>query len=383
MKQIPLISLLTAVIFLVGCNKYNVKWNLDKVPKKPVILSTGILNVSNTGVSVEVNIENDSLSAVLNRGICLSIEPNPDTSSIVYHQGAGTGQFIVLIDNLSPNTNYFIRSFAENSIGITYGDQIIFKTTNLSGSTPSISTFYPTSVSSNNVKITAQIIENGSAPVTLSGFCYSLQPNPDLQDSYTTDGSLTGIYESNLTNLLSNTTYYVRSYACNNAGTGYGNQISFTTTESSAILVGQNDCSSMSSINSLYFGMNGTSAPWGISTSGYSGSCWSAPPPSSSGQLGTAIGYGHHVQFSRNFQNQGYLEFWVNTFNAGYNNKIPSLVVNGNNVGNCVKIDGDWSSFYWMKVRSPLLLSGNNLIRIEFDGSYYEFKIDEIEFYEY
>jgi hypothetical protein len=384
MKTKHYILFLTAIyFFLSSCGKYNIKWNLDKVPKKPVILSTGILNISNAAVTIEVLIENDSLTEIISRGICLSIEPNPDTSSIVSYQGVGAGQFIGVIDNLSPNTNYFIRSFALNSIGITYSDQISFKTTNLSGSTPTISTYNPNSITSNSAKIQAQIIDNGGVPVTLSGFCYSTQPNPDLQDSYTTDGSLNGMFESNLTNLLSNTTYYVRSYACNSVGTGYGNQVTFTTIESTAILVGMNDCSSLTSISSLYYGLNGTSAAWGISSTGYSGSCWSAPPPSSSGQLGTAIGYGHHVQFERNFQNQGYIEFWVNTFYGGSNNKIPSIFVNGNNIGNCVMIDGQWSSFYWMKVRSPIIPPGVNSIRIEFDGSYYQFNIDEINFFEY
>jgi hypothetical protein len=129
--------------------------------------------------------------------------------------------------------------------------------------------------------------------------------------------------------------------------------------------------------------MNGTSDTWGISSTGYSGSCWVAPDPNNSGQLGTVVGSNHYVQFTRNFSNQGYIEFWVNTNNPGYNNLIPSIVVNGAAIGSATMVGGQTSSFYWMKVRSPIIQAGNNIIRISLSGSYYVLKVDEIEYYEY
>ena len=48
-------------------------------------------------------------------------------------------------------------------------------------------------------------------------------------DAKTNDGTGTGAFESNLTDLLSRTTYYVRAYAINSAGTSYGDQVSFST----------------------------------------------------------------------------------------------------------------------------------------------------------
>jgi hypothetical protein len=72
----------------------------------------------------------------------------------------------------------------------------------------------------------------------------------------------------------------------------------------------------------------------GLSNNGYNGSCWSAPDPLNSGQLGTAIGQNHYVGFNRNFQNQGYFELWVNTYNPGFPNIVPSVYLNGVNIGN-------------------------------------------------
>ncbi len=47
----------------------------------------------------------------------------------------------------------------------------------------------------------------------------------------TSNGNGTGTFTSNLTNLLPNTTYFVRAYATNSVGTAYGNQVSFSTFE--------------------------------------------------------------------------------------------------------------------------------------------------------
>jgi len=129
--------------------------------------------------------------------------------------------------------------------------------------------------------------------------------------------------------------------------------------------------------------MNGTSAAWGISTTGYSGSCWVAPIPNLSGNLGTVVGSNHYIKFNRTFANQGYIEFWVNTYNPGFNNLIPVIVVNGSAVGGATVIGGQTSSLYWMKVRSPVFPAGNNNIKFLLSGSYYVLKIDQIDFYEY
>ena len=65
--------------------------------------------------------------------------------------------------------------------------------------------------------------------VTARGVCWSTTPNPTTANSFTSDGTGTGPYVSSLTGLTLGTTYYVRAYATNSAGTAYGNEIVFTT----------------------------------------------------------------------------------------------------------------------------------------------------------
>jgi len=73
------------------------------------------------------------------------------------------------------------------------------------------------------------VTATGGDPVTARGVCWSTSQNPTITNSHTTDGSGTGSYASSLTGLSTSTTYYVRSYALNQAGYTYGNQQSFTT----------------------------------------------------------------------------------------------------------------------------------------------------------
>ncbi|MFH1119840.1 MAG: hypothetical protein V1775_08445 [Bacteroidota bacterium] len=66
--------------------------------------------------------------------------------------------------------------------------------------------------------------------VTSKGVCWSTTQNPTIANDHTDDGPGSGSFTSNITLLSPSTTYFVRAYAINEAGTGYGNQVSFTTT---------------------------------------------------------------------------------------------------------------------------------------------------------
>jgi polygalacturonase len=73
------------------------------------------------------------------------------------------------------------------------------------------------------------ITADGGASVTTRGVCWSTSSNPTTANSKTANGTGTGTFVSSLTGLTDGTLYYVRAYATNSAGTGYGTQVSFTT----------------------------------------------------------------------------------------------------------------------------------------------------------
>ncbi|MFH0735862.1 MAG: serine hydrolase [bacterium] len=82
------------------------------------------------------------------------------------------------------------------------------------------------------------ITSDGGAPVTFRGVCWSTTTSPTIADNKTINDTGTGNFVSNITGLIENTTYYVRAYASNSAGTGYGSEISFTTLQAASSFLG-------------------------------------------------------------------------------------------------------------------------------------------------
>ncbi|MDD3280321.1 MAG: FISUMP domain-containing protein, partial [Bacteroidales bacterium] len=96
---------------------------------------------------------------------------------------------------------------------------------------PVVSTNEVTAVTDTTATSGGVISSDGGANVTARGVCWSTSQNPTIADNKTTDGTGTGSFTSAITGLTANTTYYVRAYATNSAGTGYGSEMSFTTLE--------------------------------------------------------------------------------------------------------------------------------------------------------
>lgn len=89
-----------------------------------------------------------------------------------------------------------------------------------------------TAISGGNVTST------GGTTVTARGVCWSTSPNPTISNNRTINGTGSGVFTSYITGLTAATTYYVRSYATNSAGTAYGNERYFTTDPEGAEMVG-------------------------------------------------------------------------------------------------------------------------------------------------
>jgi uncharacterized protein (TIGR02145 family) len=94
---------------------------------------------------------------------------------------------------------------------------------------PTVFTFPATLVTTTTATCDGEIMNDGGATVTARGVCYSTNPGPTLAGLFTSQGTGPGIFSSNLTGLLPNTTYFVRAYATNSVGTAYGPQQTFTT----------------------------------------------------------------------------------------------------------------------------------------------------------
>lgn len=92
-----------------------------------------------------------------------------------------------------------------------------------------ISTNNVTDITSNTAVCGGNVTTDNGFVVTARGVCWSTSQNPTIENNKTTDDSGVGIFTSTLSNLAPKTTYYVRAYVTNAAGTNYGEQKSFTT----------------------------------------------------------------------------------------------------------------------------------------------------------
>ena len=94
---------------------------------------------------------------------------------------------------------------------------------------PTLTTTAASSIMTTSATSGGTISSDGGAAITARGVCWSTAANPTITGSHTTDGTGTGSFTSNVTGLTQATTYYLRAYATNSAGTAYGNEITFTT----------------------------------------------------------------------------------------------------------------------------------------------------------
>ena len=191
-------------------------------------------NISTTYLAIIVpnsaiagsTILSDGGSVVTARGVCWSVTQNPTLDNSKTTDGTGIGTFASNLTGLLPGTIYFVRAYATNSIGTSYGNQMSLMT---NATIPVLTTTAATSITATTSVSGGNITSNGGLPVTSRGVCWSTQQNPTIANSKTTDGTAVGVFSSNISGLTHATTYYLRSYATNSLGTGYGSQVTFTT----------------------------------------------------------------------------------------------------------------------------------------------------------
>src|SRR4030095_9475149 len=95
---------------------------------------------------------------------------------------------------------------------------------------PQLTTATISNLSYNSATSGGTITSDGGAAISASGVCWSKTNNPPtVSDSKTTGTTVSGSFTSVMNNLEENTTYYVRAYATNSAGTAYGSVVPVTT----------------------------------------------------------------------------------------------------------------------------------------------------------
>jgi hypothetical protein len=207
----------------VGTN-YGAQTSFTTLNTATIAATASAISITSSTATIGGTITADGGASVTSRGVVYGITTGSATFSVT--SGTGTGTYTVGLTGLSPATTYYVRSFATNSVGTVYGTETNFTTNAIA---PTLTTSTPSSITKYAASAGGTITYNGGSTITASGICWSTTATPTTSDTKTTDGTTSGTFTSSITGLTAGTTYYVRAYATNAIGTGYGVAQSFTT----------------------------------------------------------------------------------------------------------------------------------------------------------
>jgi hypothetical protein len=210
--------------------------------EKPMVSFDQIKNVAYNSAVLSGAIISVGSATVTRYGFCWSTKPTPTVENDKTNLGDCSNPlaFESTAINLEHSTKYYVRAYAENSVGLSYSTEKSFTTAGLP-TVPTVETGIASAITASTATIGGTVSNLGNeAEVTQYGHVWGVNPNPAIDLATRTNlGTLnvTGQYASDIEGLLPNVQYHVRAYATNSKGTAYGNDITFTTTTADATIV--------------------------------------------------------------------------------------------------------------------------------------------------
>lgn len=203
--------------------------------KLATLSSVSVTDVTSNSATFAASITDNGHGKLKDAGFVYATTPNPTTNK----RSCGTNNSLqVTASDLQPETTYYVRAYAENEKGTSYSEQKEFTTTRTT-SAPKVETGDVTNVKQKEVTVAGNITDLGATTgITEYGHVWSTQSNPTVNDQKTNLGtkSQKGTFTSTLTDLKPGTLYYIRAYARNQNGVGYGNEVQAITLPGEVLL---------------------------------------------------------------------------------------------------------------------------------------------------
>ena len=195
----------------------------------PEVSTDKIKNVYINSCQVAGIVGYDGGKQVTERGFCYSTHANPTIQDYKVASGKGEGPFDNFLNGLNENTTYFVKSYAINALGISYGDELSFTTFNFSP--PIVNSIHVIEVTNTTANLQGEVMDTGGSEITERGFLLCTDKE-DLNtcQKFSIPGGL-GAYRLVVTNLKTGVQYFMRAFATNKKGTAYGAPIPFSTGE--------------------------------------------------------------------------------------------------------------------------------------------------------
>ena len=202
----------------------------------PVVFTGMVSDITVSSATGHGTVVSDGGATVTRRGLCWSMEHEPTTGDIYADCGNGVGEFSGLMPHLENMTTYYVRAYAENAVGMAYGEEVSFTVGQHEHvDLPFVETMQIMDVTSTTAWGTGEVLNDGGGTITDRGLCWSTSQEPTIGDSHASGGTGMGFFEVQMTDLVPSTTYYVRAYARNSAGVAYGNEMDFTTMQEAGL----------------------------------------------------------------------------------------------------------------------------------------------------
>ena len=196
----------------------------------PTIEVREITDVLDTIATVGFVLKFNGGADVTKMGVCWSVDSVPtiedkyvECSRDAINCVSDGDSFVMNIRGLKANTIYYVRAYAENKMGIGYSVSKSFVSLTL----PKVRTDEITDIQLTSAVLNGEAIFDGNDTTTIYGFCWSEEENPTIDNQNIQVKKDTFSYK--LSNLLDETTYYVRAYAKNKIGIVYGEEKVFVT----------------------------------------------------------------------------------------------------------------------------------------------------------
>lgn len=158
-------------------------------------------------------------------GVELSLNENM-SDSILYQGTQSNNTFKVTIENLMPATKYYFRYVVWNPVR---RDELGISSFMTEAGVPQPTTDVPTNVTQSSVTLGGVVSNDGGTAITACGICWGTEPEPTIADNHIDIDATMEHFAVEVTGLIAETKYYVRTYATNRMGTGYGNEVTFFT----------------------------------------------------------------------------------------------------------------------------------------------------------
>ena len=214
------LGLFATILIVLSCKKKD-------VTVAPSVRTDSVFQVTLTSAQVALTVTADGGGPVTERGVFFGTAPLPNAGGTRVTSGTGTGAASVTLNGLKEGTTYQVRAFAQNSVGISYGNTLEFTTAKVNA--PTVRTDSVSQVTASSAQVAVTVSADGGGPVSERGVFFGTAPLPSGGGTRIASGIGTGSFSVALSALATGTAYQVRAYAQNSAGISYGNTLDFTT----------------------------------------------------------------------------------------------------------------------------------------------------------